>query len=96
MLLRIPEPLINQRLRASLLQGKLVRNHGDELAIGGLVLAGGDLAAEGTVQGLDAAAAPGNLDGMADGALYLAGCGGEAAADAGVQLFGGIKSFLAI
>ena len=28
-----PETLINQRLRASLLQGKLVRNHGDELAI---------------------------------------------------------------
>ena len=37
-------------LRAPLLQGKLVGNHGDELAIGGLVLLGRHPAAEGLVE----------------------------------------------
>ena len=75
--------LINQALRAPLLHGELVGDHGDELPIGGLILLGGHFAAEGLVQGVDAAAAPGYLDGVADGALHFA-CGGvEALADAG-------------
>ena len=66
-----------------MLQTEFITKHGDEFPIGGLIFLGGHLAAKGLVQGVDAAAAPGYLDGVADGTLHLAGGGVEALADAG-------------
>ena len=45
-----PQVLAITSLRRPLLQGQLVRNHGDELPIGRLVLLGRHPAAEGLVQ----------------------------------------------
>ena len=71
-----------------MLHGKLIRHQGDELAIGGLFLGNRHAAAKSAVEGIDAAAAPRHLDGMADGALNLAGAGVEAPRDGRVQLLG--------
>jgi len=69
------------------LQGKHIRDHGDEFAVGGHILLGADPAAEGGVQAFDAPAVPGHLDGMADGPLHLRGCGVEMLADTGIRIF---------
>ena len=68
-----PHPLAITGLRRQVLQAEFVTEHGDEFAIGGLVLLRGHTATKRLVQRVDAAAAPGNLNGMADGPLYLAG-----------------------
>ena len=78
-------------LRTDILQAELITEHRNEFPIGGLVFLGGDAAAEGLVQRVDAAAAPGDLDGMTDGAFDLAGRGVEALADARVELLGEAK-----
>ena len=70
------------------LHAQLIRDHSDELAVGGLVLRGADLAAEGGIQRLDAAPVPRYLDGVTDGPLHLAGGRAEMAGDAGIQLYG--------
>ena len=48
------ETLVPQGLRALLLQTEFITKHGDEFPIGGLILLGGHLAAEGLVQGREA------------------------------------------
>ena len=88
LLWQIAEPLDFPASRRPLLQGELVGYHGDELAIGGLVLLGRHAAAEGLVQRVDAPSAPRHLNGMADRSLHLAGAGVEPLADARVQLLG--------
>jgi len=70
------------------LHGKLVSHKGDELAVGGFFLRDGHAAAEGAVERVDAPAAPGNLDGVADGAFHFAGAGAKTPGDGGVQFFG--------
>ena len=71
-----------------MLHGKLIRHQGDELTVGGLFFRESNAAAKGTVEGVNAAAAPGDFDGVADGALYLAGGGAKAPGNGRVQLFG--------
>ena len=71
-----------------MLHGKLIRHQGDELAIGGLFLRNRYPAAEGAVEGVNSASAPRHLDGMADGALNLAGAGIEAPRDGRIQFLG--------
>ena len=58
------------RLGALKLQLQLVRNQGDELRIGGLALGVGHRVAEESLQGIQIAPVPGDLDGMANGPLY--------------------------
>ena len=62
-------------------QRQLIRKHGDELAVGGLVFGRAYLAAKGAVERVDAPAVPGNLNGVADGALHLAGAGAKMLGD---------------
>ena len=68
--------------------GKLVRQEGNEFAIGRLFGGEGHGAAEGLVQGIHSAPVPGYFDGMADGALYPAGGGLECFRHLGVQYLG--------
>ena len=78
---RSPHPL-------PLIQPHLIRDHGNELAVGGLsaqVMGGG---AEVAVQRVHIAAVPCHLDGMADGALHPAGRGSVALGDLRVQALG--------
>ena len=84
----IAEPLDFTGLRTDVLQTELIAEHCNELPIGGLVLLGGDAAAEGLVQRVDAAAAPCDLDGMADRPFNLTGRGVEALANARVEFLG--------
>ena len=88
LLWQIPEPQSNQALRRPLLQGELVGNHGDELAIGGLVLLGCHPTPKRLIERVDPPPAPRHLDGMPNSSLHLAGAGVEALADARVQLLG--------
>ena len=71
-----------------MLHGKLIGYQGDELTVGGFFFRKRNAAAEGTVEGVNAAAAPGDFDGVADGALYLAGGGAKAPGNGRVKLFG--------
>ena len=71
-----------------MLHGKLIRHQGDELAVGGLFLGNRYPAAESAVKGINSPPAPSHLDGMADGALDLAGAGIEAPRDRRVQVLG--------
>ena len=83
----LKKPVISS-FSGTVLHGKLIGYQGDELAIGGLFFWDGHAAAKGAVEGVDAAAAPCYLDGVADGALHLAGTGAKAPGNGGVQLFG--------
>ena len=78
---------INVFLR-TVLHGKLIRHQGDELAVGGFLIGQRHAAAKGAVERVNTPAAPGNLDGVADSALHLAGAGIKAPGDGGVELFG--------
>ena len=49
---------------------QFVRNQGDELTIGGLALGVGYRIAEESLQGIQIAPVPGDLDGVANGPLY--------------------------
>ena len=71
-----------------MLHGKLIRHQGDELAVGGFLIGQRYAAAKGAVERIDAPAAPGNLDGVTDGALHLAGTGVEAPCNGGIQFLG--------
>ena len=55
-------PAITPFLRA-VLHAQFVRDQGDEFAVGGLFVGQRNTAAEGAVEGVNTAAAPGNLDG---------------------------------
>lgn len=81
------DPAITPFLR-TVLQGQFIGNEGDELPIGGLFIGLGYIAAEGLIQRFDAAATPGNFDGVTDGALLLIGTGAETPGDSGVEFFG--------
>ena len=83
----LKKPVISS-FSGTVLHGKLVSHKGDELAVGGLFLGNRHAAAKSAVEGIDATAAPRHLDGMADGALNLAGAGIEAPRDGRVQLLG--------
>lgn len=52
------------------LQGKVVGNHGDAFAIGGLALDAADGIAEVFLQGIHIASVPCHLDGMTDGSFH--------------------------
>ena len=70
----------------ALLDPQPVRDERDELAIGRLVVQAAHVLAERLIQRLDAPAVPGDLDGVADGALDLARRRVEPLGDARIQL----------
>ena len=59
-----------------LLEGKMVCDHGDKLAVGGFSLDIAHRVAEELLQRFQIAAVPGHLDGVADGAFDARGRGG--------------------
>ena len=61
---------------------QLIRDQGDELAVGGLIVFRIDVVAEDLIYVFDLAPRPGHLDGMADGALHLGSGGLEALGNA--------------
>ena len=71
-----------------LIQPHLVRNHCDELTIGGLAPQVMDGITEVAVEGVHIATVPSHLDGVADGALHPAGGGAVFLGDFRVQTFG--------
>ncbi len=65
-----PENPVFSPSRLLLLQGEAVGDHGDKLTVRGLALDIAHRVAEVLLQHLDVAAVPGDLNGVADGALY--------------------------
>ena len=70
------------------LQLELVRNQGDELTIGGLALGVGHGVAEEPLEGVQITTIPSNLNGVANGPFYPAGCGAEVLGYLGVEHLG--------
>ena len=75
------------RLRA-VLQGQFIGDQGDELPIGWFFIGLGYITSKCLIQRFDAAAAPGYLDGMTDGALHFAGAGAKATGNGRIELLG--------
>ena len=69
-----------------LLQRQLIRQHGNELTVRRLILLRCYAAAERLVERINASPAPRDLNGVANGALHLAGGSVVALADARIQL----------
>ena len=71
-----------------LIQPHLVRNHCDELAVGGFSAQVMDGVAEVAVEGVHVSPVPCHLDGVADGALHPAGGGAVFLGDFRVEALG--------
>ena len=69
--------LILRRFRALELQLELVRDQGDKLTIRRLALGVAHRVAKESLQGIQIAPVPGNLDGVANGPFHPAGGGAE-------------------
>ena len=76
------------RLGALELKLQFVRNQSDKLRIGGLALGVGHRVAEESLQGIQIAPVPGDLDGMANGPLHSTWRGAEGFCDLRVQYLG--------
>ena len=76
------------RLGTLELKLELVRNEGDELRIGGLALGVGHSVAKELLQGVQITTIPSNLNGVANGPFYPAGCGAEVLGYLGVEHLG--------
>ena len=74
-----------RRLSGFELKLQFVRNQGDELRIGGLTFGVGNCVAEKSLQGIQIAAIPSYLNGMADGTLDATGGGLEGLCDLRIQ-----------
>ena len=67
---------------------QLVRNQGDELRVGGLSLGVADGIAKESLQGVQIAPVPGNLDGVTNGPLHSGRRGAEGLGYLGVENLG--------
>ena len=77
--------LILRRLGGFELELQFVSNQGDELRIGGLALGVAHGVAEESLQGIQVAPIPGDLDGVADGTLHSRRRGAEVFGHLGVE-----------